>query len=289
MNTDFTLYTQPKVDCHCHVLDPNGFAYAPDVAYRPTGQETGSADYFSQVLAAYGVQHALLVGPNSGYGTDNRCMLDAIAHSDGMFKGIAVVPNDASVDQLQALKAQGVVGIAFNVALHGLAHYADIAPLLQRLADVQLFAQIQVDGPQMVPLAPTLLASGAEILIDHGGRPAVALGPDEPGFQSILQLGATGRASIKLSGWQKFSAAPYPFGDTDWVFTELLNAFGPAHCLWGSDWPFLKAAQRLDYGPLLALFAQRVPDAQVRQAILWDTPRHLFGFGPRTSGPTAGH
>jgi predicted TIM-barrel fold metal-dependent hydrolase len=85
-----------------------------------------------------------------------------------------------------------------------------------------------------------------------------------------------------LSGWQKFSVSPYPFGDTDWVFTELLNAFGPDHCIWGSDWPFLKAGQRLDYGPLLALFAQRVPDAQIRQAILWDTPRRLFGFGAKT-------
>ncbi len=284
-----SIFSTPKIDCHCHILDPLSFPYSQDVAYRPQGQETGSAAYFAQVLRSYGFAHALLVGPNSGYGTDNRCMLDAIAHSDGMFKGIAVVPNEASADQLQALKAQGVVGIAFNLALHGLAHYADIAPLLQRLNDLQLFAQVQVDGPQMVALAPMLLASGAEILIDHGGRPAVALGPQEPGFQSILQLGATGRASIKLSGWQKFSASPYPFGDTDWVFTELLNAFGPAHCLWGSDWPFLKATQRLDYGPLLALFAQRVPDAQVRQAIIWDTPCRLFGFGPKTSDPTAGY
>lgn len=288
-----SIFSTPKIDCHCHILDPVNFAYAPDVAYRPQGQETGSAAYFAQVLRSYGFAHALLVGPNSGYGTDNRCLLDAIAHSNGMFKGISVVPNDASVDQLQALKLQGVVGIAFNVALHGLAHYADIAPLLQRLADLQLFAQVQVDAPQMVTLAPTLLASGAEILIDHGGRPAVALGPHEPGFQSILQLGATGRACIKLSGWQKFSASPHPFGDTDWVFNELLNAFGPAQCIWGSDWPFLRAPQRLDYGPLLALFAKRVPDAQVRQAILWDTPRRLFGFeavsglAPKTSDPTA--
>ncbi|MDE2418346.1 MAG: amidohydrolase family protein [Burkholderiales bacterium] len=274
-----SIFSAPKIDCHCHILDPVQFAYAPDVAYRPQGQETGSAAYFAQVLRSYGFAHALLVGPNSGYGTDNRCMLDAIVRSDGMFKGIAVVPNNASADLLQALKAQGVVGIAFNVALHGLAHYADIAPLLQRLADLQLFAQVQVDAPQMVQLAPLLLASGARILIDHGGRPTVPLGPHEPGFQSILQLGATGLAHIKLSGWQKFSALPCPFADTDWVFTELLNAFGPTHCMWGSDWPFLRATQRLDYGPLLNLFAQRVPNAQVRQAILWDTPRRLFGFG----------
>lgn len=64
MTTDFSIYAQPKVDCHCHVLDPVRFPYAPDVAYRPAGQESGSADYFGEVMAANGVRHALLVGPN---------------------------------------------------------------------------------------------------------------------------------------------------------------------------------------------------------------------------------
>jgi predicted TIM-barrel fold metal-dependent hydrolase len=69
MTLDATIYTLPKVDCHCHILDPARFAYGDDVPYRPAGQETGSADYFAQVLDAYNAQHALLVEPNSGYGS----------------------------------------------------------------------------------------------------------------------------------------------------------------------------------------------------------------------------
>ena len=48
---DFSIYAAPKIDCHCHVLDPAGFAYAPGVTYRPAGQETGSADYFGAARA----------------------------------------------------------------------------------------------------------------------------------------------------------------------------------------------------------------------------------------------
>jgi predicted TIM-barrel fold metal-dependent hydrolase len=29
---------------------------------------------------------------------------------------------------------------------------------------------------------------------------------------------------------------------------------------------------------LLALFEQLLPDAQARQAVMWDTPHRLFGF-----------
>ena len=272
------VFDAPKIDCHCHVLDPDRFPYAADVAYRPVGQETGSADYFRALLAVYGVQHALLVGPNSGYGTDNRCLLDAIKRGQGVFKGIAVVPNDASAQRLQELQRQGVVGVAFNVALHGPRHYRSIGPLLLRLAERGMFAQVQVEGPQMASLAPLLLGSGVRLLVDHCGRPNPAQGMQEPGFQAILGLGASGRAVIKLSGFAKFSAQPYPFADVRPYLAVLLDAYGPDNCVWASDWPFLKADHRLDYGPLLKLFAGAVPDARDRHKILWETPRRLFGF-----------
>jgi predicted TIM-barrel fold metal-dependent hydrolase len=273
-----SIYSTPKVDCHCHVLDPAQFAYAADVSYRPAGQETGSADYFLQVLDAYGVAHALLVGPNSGYGTDNRCLLSAIAHSAGRFKGIAVVPNDAPLSQLQDLKAQGIVGVAFNFSLHGLDYYAGIEPLLQRLAALKMFVQVQVERDQMADLAPLLVDCGAHILIDHCGRPNLPPSANNAGFNALLGLAQTGRATVKLSGFAKFSHLPFPFADTQVVTQELLAAFGPQHCLWASDWPFLKATQRLDYGPLLQLFAKTVPDPLLRKQILWDTPLRLFGF-----------
>jgi predicted TIM-barrel fold metal-dependent hydrolase len=275
---DASIYSAPKIDCHCHVLDPQGFAYAADVSYQPAGQETGSADYFEQVLDAYGVQHALLVGPNSGYGLDNRCLLAAIARSHGRFKGIAVVPHDASNDYLQALKAQGVVGIAFNYSLHGLDHYRAAEPLFNRLAMLNLFVQVQVEQTQLQTLAPLLLDSGAQLLIDHCGRPDVTQGIEGEGFAALLRLADSGRATVKLSGFSKFSAKDFPFTDTRIYSRALLDAFGPDHCIWASDWPFLKAPRRLDYGPLLQLFAQQVPDAEDRQKILWDTPKRLFGF-----------
>ncbi len=276
---DASIYTVPKVDCHCHVLNPEGFAYAADVAYSPVGQETGSADYFSTVLAAYGVRHALLVGPNSGYGTDNRCLLSAIAGSQGRFKGIAVVPNDASALYLQELKAQGIVGVAFNFALHGLDYYRTAAPLLARLAALDMFVQVQVEASQLQLLAPLLLDSGAQLLVDHCGRPDVVRGITGEGFAALLRLADSRRATVKLSGFAKFSAQEFPFADTRSFTDALLQAFGADHCVWASDWPFLKAPRRLDYGPLLQLFAQTVPDAQDRHKILWSTPLRLFGFG----------
>lgn len=80
------------MDCHVHVFDPLRFPYARDTGYVPRPAETGTPALLAQVLDAHHVKHALLVGPNSGYGLDNRCLLDTLKQGGGRYKGIAVVP-----------------------------------------------------------------------------------------------------------------------------------------------------------------------------------------------------
>jgi predicted TIM-barrel fold metal-dependent hydrolase len=48
--------------------------------------------------------------------------------------------------------------------------------------------------------------------------------------------------------------------------------------MWASDWPFLKAPQRLDVGPLLRQFAALVPSTEERRKIWWETPRRWCGL-----------
>ncbi|GJH10463.1 amidohydrolase family protein [Caballeronia novacaledonica] len=274
-----SVFEEDKIDCHCHVFDPARFPYREDTPYRPAQQEIGTAAQFVRVMDAYGVRHALLVGPTSGYRTDNRCLLDALETYEGRLRGIAVVDDDISRNELAALHRAGVAGVAFNPAMEGVDAVLGAGALFASLADLGMVAQIQVTGDQMVALESWLSRQAAPIVIDHGGRPDIGAGIAQPGFQALLRLADSGRASVKLSGWQKYSARAHPYEDA-WPYAQaLLRAFGPQNCVWGSDWPFLRAPERLDYGPLLTLFGQIVPDAQVRRQIQWDTPRRIFGFG----------
>ena len=274
-----SVYDEPKIDCHNHVFDPVRFPYGADTPYRPAGQELGTSAQLRNVLAAYGVRHALVVGPNSGYGFDNRCLLDAIAHSAGRWKGIAVVPNDVARTELARLKAAGIVGIAFNPTQLGVAYYAGTAELLTMLRALDMFVQVQVEGDLLVPLAPLLRKSGARILIDHCGRPTVEAGLEQPGFAALLGLAQTRRAYVKLSGYSKFSRDAYPFMDA-WPYVRaLIDAFTLDACMWASDWPFLRAPDRQDYGPLVKLVEMLLPDARDRRKLFWDTPKAVFGYG----------
>ncbi|HEY4172460.1 MAG TPA: amidohydrolase family protein, partial [Rhodopila sp.] len=209
---------------------------------------------------------------------DNSCMLAAIAASGGRFKGVAVVPHDGSEADLIRLKAQGIVGIAFNLTFHGVDHYLQTEALLAKLVRLDMFLQIQVFEDQVLALLPLLDRFPVRLLIDHCGRPRPAAGLEAPAFQALLALGRGGRAAIKLSGEMKFSGEAHPFRDT-WPFVRaLVEAFTLDACLWGSDWPFLRAPERVDYGPLLTLAEQLFPDPADRRKLFWETPRRLFGF-----------
>lgn len=272
------VFREPKIDCHVHVLDPARFPYSANTHYRPAGQELGTPAQLTQVMDAYGTRHALLVGPNSGYGLDNRCLLATIAAGEDRFKGIAVVANDASFAELEALKAAGVVGVAWNVTYYGVDHYDDAAPLVEKLVALDMFVDIQVEHDQLLPFVPLLARSGVRILVDHCGRPTVESGLEQPGFRALLELAATRRAFVKLSGVVKFSREPSPHADARPYIDALVEAFALDRCLWASDWPYLRAPARVDYGVLLMLVRELFPDSADRRKLLWDTPRQLFRF-----------
>jgi len=282
------VFDEPKIDCHVHVLDPVRFPYRQDVAYRPAGQEIATDAQLRQVMQTYGVTHALLVQPNSGYEGDNSCLLDAVARSDGRLKGIAIVNVDADANTLRQLKQRGILGIAVNATFHGADYYKDADRLLRRLADEDMLLNLQIEGEQLAMFAPWSEETAVKVLIDHLGRPRVREGIGDPAFRLLRRLAGTGRVFVKLSGYAKFSAGAYPFEDCGSFVRAVVDAYGLERCLWASDWPFLRSAQRQDYGPLVDLARRLFPDRDARRQLFWETPSRLLGFGERSSNRMEG-
>jgi predicted TIM-barrel fold metal-dependent hydrolase len=273
-----SVFDESKIDTHCHLFDPGRYPYRADASYRPTGQEIATLAQMRAVFAAYGVRRALLVQPNSAYDTDLSCMLDAIAASEGRFKGTAVVPLDISARELNGLRSRGIVGVGFNPAGLGLAAYDGAAPLLEKLLAQDMLLQVQVQGEQLLSFLPLLQRFPGRLLIDHCGRPDLRAGVDSDGFQALLTLGRGGRTWVKLSGYAKFSHEAWPHRDA-WPFVLALQAaFGIERCLWASDWPFLRAPERVDYGPLLMLAGDLFPKQTDRARLFWYNAAALLGF-----------
>ena len=276
---DSRIFEEPRIDCHVHVFDPARFPYRADTHYAPSGQEMGTAAQLEQVTDAYGTRHALLVGPNSGYGLDNALHARYDCARRRTLQGHRGRRTTTRAwASWRVLRRRGVVGVAWNVPHYGLDHYRDAERLVHDLVALDMFVDLQVEHDQLVAIMPMLADSGVRILVDHCGRPTLDAGLDEPGFRALLELGATRRAFVKLSGLVKFSREPAPYQDA-WPFVAaLVDAFTLDHCLWGSDWPHLRAPARVDYGVLLHLALALLPDASDRRKVMWEVPRRLFGF-----------
>lgn len=272
--------TTQAADCHLHVFDPVRFPYAKDAAYMPPPHEAGRIDELLPVMDAHGISHALAVGPTAGYGPDNSCLLDAIARSNGRLKGIGVVLPGATEKALAALKAGGVVGNRLDFSARGAALFtsAEGRRLIDQCRAIGWIVQVQYEGDQLVEAVDVLRKAKVPLIFDHCGRPLPERGLQQPGFQALLALGREGHA-VKLSGPFRFSRLGAPHADVEPYVQAILEAFTPDRCVWGSDWPFLRMASRIDYGPVRAHLDRWVPDAAARRKILWDTPKRLFGFG----------
>jgi predicted TIM-barrel fold metal-dependent hydrolase len=207
-------------------------------------------------------------------------MLDALERLGPRARGIARLPLTVSSRSLAALAARGVVGVRLDLVAEGLPLLEDPAleRFLRRLCDLDLLLDVQCEGDQMASLAPVLARTPVKVVVDHCGRPDPARGVRSPGFAALLRLAELGRVNVKLSGPNRSSRRKAPYADMAPCIRALIAAYGPDALVWGSDWPFLRCEERMDYAPLLALLERWMPSAADRRRVLCRTPARLFRF-----------
>jgi len=266
------------VDCHAHLF-AHGYPMTPAADYVPDPGQIGTVERFLAVLDAHGLSHGLVVAAEP-YGPDNACMLDGIAAANGRLKGIALVSPEIADRALARLADAGVIGIRYNLTTRGMEQFRHPASarLFERLDEMGWFLQVHCQEDELALAAPVLHGIGARVMIDHIARPDPAKGLDQPGFRALLELGRTGNALVKLSGPFRFSRQNPPYPDVEPFVAAAVEAFTLERCVWGSDWPFVRVEERIDYGPELACLARWFPDEADRKRILVDNPVRLFGF-----------
>src|SRR5207342_2408105 len=109
------------------------------------------------------------------------------------------------VATLKALQQRGIVGAAINPTVHGNDYYKHADGLMKRLADLDMVFNLQVEHDQFLMYAPWIERIPVRVVIDHTGRPTPPAGLDQPAFAAMRRLAKTGRVSVKLSGYSKFS------------------------------------------------------------------------------------
>jgi predicted TIM-barrel fold metal-dependent hydrolase len=212
------------------------------------------------------------------YGGDNAVTVDGVARLGPRARGIALVRDDATEAELDALAEAGMVGVRLNYVHGGILTWDGVCAMAPRLAARGMHVQMLANAHRhLAALAPAVRAMPVPVVFDHVGWPDLAAGIAEPGFEALRTLVADGAAHVKLSGLYRLTGAPY---DAAAEHVAALVRTNPERCLWGSDWPhiMLADAARPDAGALLDAFHDAVPSPADRRTILVDAPARLYGF-----------
>jgi predicted TIM-barrel fold metal-dependent hydrolase len=264
-----------RIDTHAHAFTLNadftaGRRYTPDHA--------APLEAYLAELDRGNVSHAVLVQP-SFLGTDNSYLLECLRLLPNRLRGIAVVDPNWDEKRLAELDALGIVGIRLNVVGADIAFAlaGEWQELFRRVAKLGWQIEIHIEGHRLPDMLTALWPSGADIVVDHFGRPDPKLGLEDAGVRAMLAKAEAGRIWIKLSG-------PYrALGDTVAYAKAYLDSFGREHLLWGSDWPWTQHSDGMSYKKAQSWMNDWVSDAQTRDSILGSSAAKLFRFDPHRS------
>ena len=136
-------------DAHCHVFGPGDrFPYSPNRSYTPPDAPKEKLAALHRYL---GFSRAVLVQA-SCHGTDNSAMLDAIASSNGAYRGVAMVGYDVTDNELEKLHAGGVRGARFNFVAHlgGAPDTGMVESVASRIAPLGWHLQLHLDAEDIL-------------------------------------------------------------------------------------------------------------------------------------------
>ncbi|MGO2356159.1 MAG: amidohydrolase family protein [Marinomonas foliarum] len=272
-----TKKTIKGIDTHAHIFRTDlpmtaERRYAPDYNALP--------EDFLTHLVGHRISHGVLVQP-SFLGTDNSFMVRALRQHPEKLKGIAVVDPTISDSELDALDANGVVGIRLNLIKKPLENYT--SPLwqtfLSKLAQRKWVVEIQREIDDLATFLPAILESGVEVVIDHFARTNEGIDPSNSAHQDFLDLLSSG-APV----WTKVSAAYRCNADIEQakeMLATLRSAYGHSdYFLWGSDWPNTQFEAQTDYTSQYNFMEALLPNMDERDKILISNPSKLFKFQP---------
>lgn len=260
-----------KIDVHVHVWDHSTPLW-PGRSYTPSAP--APAEALLEVMDSHHVQGAVLVQPQF-LGTDNSYVLKAITKWPDRFRGVAVVGETTSADELADLKAAGIAGVRFNMA-HGWQPNLQSESwqgLVDRIVKAELHIQLYGEAAQVVEFLPPLDALGARTVIDHFGKPSPETSGEDPAWLSILGSSRSSERFIKLSGPYRLSGV-----DLASLAPRLLDRLGAEHLVWGSDFPWTRHEEGQTYARCLKWAEDWVPDPEDRSLVLGLNAVQLYGF-----------
>ena len=177
-------------------------------------------------------------------------LLDVARNSSGLVRAVVgwvdLIRHDAPA-RIASLAGQpllkGLRPMLQDIAETGWILREGIQPAIKAIVDAGLRFDALVQ-PRHLPALTRLCAlhQDLQLVVDHGGKPAIASGDWQPWADDIARVARETQALCKLSGLITEAGRDWCLNDLGRYVDHLLVCFGTDRVMWGSDWPVVNLA-----------------------------------------------
>ena len=273
-------YDIPPLSCDCqiHVFgDVSRYPVRQDSAYTPYQDATIEAAL--QMHRQLGIARGVIV-QTTVHGTDHRILFDALEAAGPSYRGVAIVNDAVSNDELARLHDAGVRGARFNFwkQLNIAPSPGEFRRSIARIRELGWIAKIHNAGDAWLEIQDLLVDVDIPVVIDHLGHVDLSRGIDQPVFGAFWRLIDRGNFWIMASNSDRYSAQERGWEDAV-GFVRAIIERAPDRTIWCTDWPHVQYRKPMPTDTeLIELLCRAALDFEVRRKILTDNPAHLFGF-----------
>jgi len=194
--------------------------------------------------------------------------------------GIATLDLNATDNELENLKASGVVGAQFFMkAGENKYQWDDAERLAWRIHDLGWHVDLKIDGSDLHEVEQRLASWPGYIILHHIGLFLRTKTLKQRGFKALTRLIDRDKIWVKLS-------APYNSSRKGLIndpevadIARALINWAPERMVWGTNWPHPEHSDtKLKDFELYQMFCDWIPEQSRRKMILSENPVTLYGL-----------
>ncbi len=268
---------QGSVDAHCHVFGPgHRFPFAAGRKYTPCD---APKEKLWELRDFLGFQRNVII-QTTCHGADNRALVDALRHSGGRARGVAVVDSSTTSNQLESLHTAGVRGLRFNFVkrLVDSQSHDELGDIAERIGPLGWHIEIYFEAQDLPELYDFFASLPTTAVVDHLGRPDVTKPVDGEDFELFVKL-----MQENENFWSKVSCperlsvvGPPGYDDVVPFARRVIEAFSD-RVIWGTDWPHPNMKSHMpDDGKLVDFIPKIATTTELQKKLLVDNPMRLY-------------
>ncbi|MGE5191214.1 MAG: amidohydrolase family protein [Deltaproteobacteria bacterium] len=268
------------VDCHAHIYCEDEKTYPPiENPYRPPAGK-GTVTHLKRETQAAGVKLVTAIHTSTFYRWDNRFTADAARDNNDFLAGVCTLdPDDpASPKTLEDyVKSYNVRGMRSIPAKSGKLDDPGVDALWETAERLGIVINVLANADRRGEIEALVRRHvGLKVVIDHCLN--IKAGPTlEPTLDAMRALAALPNVYAKLSFIPTGSAEEYPCRDMHEPCREIIKAFGPERCVWGSCFPCELWCPKVTYTQHVKILTHELGlEGKAQRFILGETPRRLW-------------